>query len=107
MMTFNIVPIPGCCFNGIHSRSTPRLTKNVRVPMLKLVVIDSPSAKTVHGLIPVDAVIINDSPKPNRNKPKHSINIVNGLGAKFNAFSELHLVVGTDLIKKIFISTLD
>ena len=106
MMTFNIVPIPGCCLKGIHSNSTPRLTKKVRLPILKLVVTDKPSAKTVHGLIPVDAVIINDSPKPNRNKPKHSINKVNGLGAKFNAFSELHLVVGTDLIEKIFISKL-
>ena len=96
--------MPGCCFNGIQSRSTPRLIKKVRAPILKSVVIDRPSAKTVHGLIPVDAVIINDSPKPNKNKPKDMIRTVNGLGVKFNGFSELHLVVGTDLIEKIFIS---
>ena len=106
-MTFNIVPMPGCCFNGIQSISTPRLTKKVRAPMVKPVVIDRPSAKTVHGLIPVDAVIINDSPKPNNNKPKHKKRTVNGFGLKFNGFSELHLVLGTDLIKKIFISKLD
>ena len=74
--------------------------------MVKPVVIDRPSAKTVHGLIPVDAVIINDSPKPNKNKPKDMIRTVNGLGVKFNGFSELHLVLGTDLIEKIFISKL-
>ena len=70
--------------------------------MLSSVVIESPSAKTVHGLIPTDAVIISDSPKPNKNKPRQSIKTVSGFGEKFNGLSELHFVVGTDLIEKIF-----
>jgi hypothetical protein len=75
----------------------------VREPILNPVVIESPSAKTVHGLIPIDAVIISDSPKPNKNKPIQSTKTVRGLGEKFNGTSELHLVVGTDLTEKIFI----
>jgi hypothetical protein len=71
--------------------------------MLSPVVIDSPSAKTVHGLIPIDAVIISDSPKPNKNKPMHNTRTVRGLGEKFNGISELHLVFGTDRTEKIFI----
>ena len=58
--------------------------------MLRPVVIESPSAKTVHGLIPTDAVIISDSPNPNKNKPKQRIKTVRGLGEKFNGLSELH-----------------
>ena len=58
--------------------------------MLSPVVIDSPSAKTVHGLIPADAVIISDSPSPNKNKPRQRIKTVMGLGEKFNGLSELH-----------------
>ena len=48
--------------------------------MLYPVVIERPSAKTVHGLIPADAVMMSDSPNPNKNKPKQRINIVIGLG---------------------------
>ena len=72
--------------------------------MLSSLVRDRPSAKTVHGLIPIDAVIISDSPNPNRNKPIMRKNNVRGLGEKFNGSSELHCVVGTDLTVKIFIS---
>ena len=106
MITFNIVPTPACCFRGIHNKSTPRLIKKVSAPILSPVVIESPSAKTVHGLIPTEAVIIRDSPNPNKNKPKQRIINVRGLGEKFNGFSELQLVAGTDLIENIFITRL-
>jgi hypothetical protein len=105
-MTFNIVPIPACCLSGIHNRSTPRLIKKVRAPMLSPLVIERPSANTVHGLIPTDAVIINDSPSPNKNKPAHRITSVRGFGEKFKGLSELHWVVGTALTEKIFITKL-
>ncbi|MBL6702038.1 MAG: hypothetical protein ISP95_04105 [SAR86 cluster bacterium] len=105
-MTFNIVPTPACCFSGIHNKSTPRLIIKVRAPILRPVVIESPSAKTVHGLIPADAVIIRDSPNPNKIKPKQRMITVRGFGEKFNGFSELHSVVGTDLIENIFITRL-
>ena len=77
----------------------------VSLPILNPVVTDKPSAKTVHGLIPTAAVISNDSPNPNKTKPIQRINIVNGLGEKFNGLSELHFVIGTDLIKKNFIKS--
>jgi hypothetical protein len=86
---------------GIHSSNTARLIRNVRVPMLKPVEIDKPSASTVQGLIPVPAVIINDSPRPNSINPKQRINIVTGDGEKFSGFSEPQLTLGTDLIEKI------
>ena len=101
--TFNIVPIPGVCFIGIHRSNTARLIRNVRLPMLKPDVLDRPSARTVQGLIPEPAVIIRDSPKPKRVNPKQSINTVRGEGEKFSGFSELQLTLGTDLIEKIFI----
>jgi len=47
--------------------------------------------------------MMSDSPNPNKNKPRQRINIVIGLGEKFNGLSELHLVEGTDLTEKIFI----
>jgi len=72
--------------------------------MLSPLVIERPSAKTVHGLIPAEAVIMSDSPSPNNNKPTHRIERVRGLGEKFNGLSELHRVVGTALIEKIFIT---
>lgn len=71
--------------------------------MLRLVEIDNPSARTVHGLIPAPAVIINDSPRPNKVNPKQRINTVSGEGEKFSGFSELQLTLGTDLTEKIFI----
>ena len=61
--------------------------------MLRLVEIDKPSARTVHGLIPTPAVMINDSPRPNKVNPKQRINTVKGDGEKFNGLSEL-LVIG-------------
>ena len=69
--------------------------------MLKSVEIDKPSARTVQGLIPAPAVIINDSPRPNKVNPKQRINTVKGDGEKFRGFSELQLTFGTDLIEKI------
>jgi hypothetical protein len=90
IITFNIVPIPAFCFKGTHSNNTTRLIIKVRTPILSPLFRDRPSAKTVHGLIPIDAVIIRDSPNPNRNKPKMRKNNVRGLGEKFNGLSELH-----------------
>tara|TARA_B110000459_G_scaffold114417_1_gene126539 strand:+ start:416 stop:706 length:291 start_codon:yes stop_codon:yes gene_type:complete len=92
---------------GIQRRRTARLIKNVRLPILRLVEIDKPSARTVHGLIPAPAVIINDSPKPNKLNPKHRINTVSGDGEKFRGLSELQLTFGTDLTEKIFMVILD
>lgn len=105
--TFSIVPTPGVCLIGIHNTNTARLIRNVRLPMLRPVVFDSPSARTVQGLIPDPAVIINDSPNPNKINPKQRIKTVKGAGEKLNGFSELQLVLGTDLIEKIFIDILD
>ena len=73
--------------------------------MLRLVEIDNPSARTVHGLIPAPAVIIKDSPRPNKVSPKQRINTVIGDGEKFNGFSELQLACGTDLTEKIFMGS--
>ena len=101
------MPTPGICFIGIQRRSTARLIKNVRLPILKFVEIDKPSARTVHGLIPAPAVMINDSPRPNKVKPKQRINTVNGDGEKFSGLSELQLTLGTDLTEKIFMGTSD
>ena len=95
----------GICFIGIHRSRTAKLIRNVRVPILRFVEIDNPSARTVHGLIPAPAVIIKDSPKPNRVSPKQRINTVNGDGEKFNGFSELQLACGTDLTEKIFMGS--
>ena len=101
------MPTPGICFKGIQRRSTARLIKNVRLPMLRLVEIDKPSARTVHGLIPAPAVMINDSPRPNKVNPKQRINTVKGDGEKFNGLSELQLTLGTDLTEKIFMGISD
>jgi hypothetical protein len=96
------VPAPGICFKGIQRVSTARLIKNVRLPILRPVEIDKPSARTVHGLIPAPAVIINDSPRPNKVNPTQRINTVNGGGEKFRGLSELQLILGIDLTEKIF-----
>ena len=103
MITFKIVPMPAFCCKGIHKSKTARLIKKVRAPMLNSVTTDRPSAKTVHGLIPMAAVMIKDSPSPNNTRPIQSIKIVRGSGEKFNGFFELHAVTGTDLTEKIFI----
>tara|TARA_B110000503_G_C7049945_1_gene371873 strand:- start:306 stop:503 length:198 start_codon:yes stop_codon:yes gene_type:complete len=52
--------------------------------------------------MPNPAVIIKDSPNPNKVSPIHKINTVIGEGEKFNGLSELQLTLGTDLIEKIF-----
>ena len=107
IITLSIVPTPAGCFRGIHSINTARLIRKVRTPMLKPEVLESPSARTVHGLIPAPAVIINDSPRPNNVNPKHRINTVSGDGEKFNGLSELQLTLGTDLTEKIFMGISD
>ena len=48
--------------------------------MLNPIVLERPSAKTVHGLMPAPAVIIIDSPNPNNANPKQSMKRVAGLG---------------------------
>jgi hypothetical protein len=103
----SIVPAPGICFSGIQRRSTAKLIKNVRLPILRFVEIDKPSARTVHGLIPAPAVIINDSPRPNKVNPKQRINTVKGDGEKFRGLSELQLTLGTDLTENIFMGISD
>ena len=99
--------MPGLCLSGIQSIKTARLIRNVRLPILKAVVFDNPSAKTVQGLIPSPAVIIKDSPNPKRVKPKHKMKTVNGAGEILRGLSELQLLLGTDLIEKIFIAADD
>ena len=74
--------------------------------MLNPDIFDSPCANTVQGLLPAPAVMINDSPKPNKAKPRHKINTVSIRGLKFKGLSELHLVSGTDLIANNFIYNL-
>ena len=101
------MPAPGICFSGIQRTSTARLIKNVRLPILRFVEIDKPSARTVHGLIPAPAVIINDSPRPNKVNPQQRINTVKGDGEKFRGLSELQLTLGTDLTEKIFMGISD
>ena len=54
--------------------------------MLYPKVLEKPSAKTVHGLIPALAEIIIDSPNPNNPNPKQSMNDVKGLGANLKVF---------------------
>ena len=100
IITFNNVPIPAFCFSGIHSSSTPRLIKKVRTPMLSPVVIDSPSAKTVHGVTPFWETTNILSPKPNKNKPKQRKRKVSNLGKIIFGFDELQDVIGTELIEK-------
>ena len=73
--------MPGICFKGIHKINTHKLIRKVISPMLYPKVLEKPSAKTVHGLIPALAVIIIDSPNPNNPNPKQSMNEVKGLGA--------------------------
>ena len=50
---FNIVPTPGCCFNGNQNNKTPTLLANIAKPIDQLKLIANPSAKTTHGLSPI------------------------------------------------------
>ncbi len=92
---------------GIQRRRTARLIKNVRLPILRFVEIDKPSARTVHGLIPAPAVIINDSPRPNKVNPKQRINTVKGYGVKFRGLFELQLTLGTYLTENLLMCISD
>jgi hypothetical protein len=58
IITLSIVPTPAGCFRGIHRINTARLIRKVSTPILKPEALESPSARTVHGLIPAPAVII-------------------------------------------------
>ena len=94
IIIFKIDPIPGFCLMNIHKDKTPMLTKNVAAPMLKFVTLDTPSAKTVQGELPVVDTTNNPSPKPKKVKPKHKNKKVEIFGLKFNGFSELHFFLG-------------
>lgn len=89
MTAFNSVPIPTRCFKGIHSNKIMTLVRNVIIPMLNPVFIDSPSERTTQGLMPKDAAIISDSPSPNNVRPIQRKKTVNGRGAGFKGLLEL------------------
>ena len=77
------------CFKGIHNIKIMTLVRNVIIPMLNPVFIDSPSERTTQGLIPTDAAMISDSPNPNKVKPVQRRKTVIGLGERFKGLSEL------------------
>jgi hypothetical protein len=92
--------MPGICFNGIQKISTIKLIKNVDPPILKLVTLLTPSARTVHGLTPIPAAINIASPRPNRAKPNtKNINVINR-GLKFRGLGELQNKAGILLTDK-------
>ena len=93
-MAFEIVPIPIFCFKGIHKIKMLILTINVAKPMLILKFLETPSAKTVHGVTPKFETISKASPNPNNVNPKNRKNKVFGLGFMLNGLSELHLTFG-------------
>ena len=64
--------------------------------------IEIPWAKTDHGEAPDNETINRPSPKPNKANQRHKKKNDEIFGLKFNGLSELHFVVGTDLIEKIF-----
>lgn len=70
MNTFNIVPIPGCCFKGNQRIRTLKLTMKVEKPIVQFVEYEIPCANTVQGLTPAPLPMIIASPRPNRNNPK-------------------------------------
>ena len=85
IIVFNIVPMPGFCFNGNHKHKTLMLTIKVVMPMLNPILTDIPCARTVQGLTPAFAVINNVSPNPNKIKPRTRYNTVMSFGFKFKA----------------------
>ena len=100
MIMFIIVPKPGFCFKKNHSDKTATLMKNVVTPIERSVIIDAPSAKTVHGEFPVVETTNKASPKPNNIKPKHKYENVETLGLKLNVSFELQSTTGIFLIDK-------
>ena len=59
-----------------------------------------PSARTLHGELPVVETINKPSPKPNNVRPKHKKNKLENFGLKLNGLPELQYVFGTFFIDK-------
>ena len=91
---FNIVPIPGACFSGIHSSNTARLVRKVVTPILQPLIWETPWDRTVHGLLPAAEAINSASPRPNTVSPAHRTQSVENRGRKFSALSELQDTMG-------------
>jgi hypothetical protein len=68
-----IVPNPGFCLSGIHSKRTRTEIKNVDSPIFKTVWIDIPSERTTQGELPRPVTTKNASPIPNIVNPKKRI----------------------------------
>ena len=81
--------MPGFCFRGIHKINTKMLTRNVVVPMDKLIFNEIPWAKTLQGDAPELDTINNPSPKPNNINPKIKKNKLDKLGFKLSGSFEL------------------
>ena len=77
---------------------------NVANPMLTPNIKPRPSAKIVHGSNPAPAAMITATPNPNIIFPTNTKNKVSIRGLIFRGYSELHLVLGTSLIEKNFMS---
>lgn len=71
-----MVPNPGFCRKGIHSRSTSVETKNVASPILSGEFSEIPSASTVHGELPIFVTTKNASPIPKIVRPNINIKIL-------------------------------
>ena len=97
MNAFNIVPIPGFCFRGIHNSKTNILITKVEKPSDQSVRLDIPCAKTVYGPTPAPLVIKRLSPSPNKNNPNTKRIKVVGFGFKLYESSELQDVLGISL----------
>tara|TARA_Y100000996_G_C22270221_1_gene539670 strand:- start:45 stop:368 length:324 start_codon:yes stop_codon:yes gene_type:complete len=97
---FNIVPIPGFCFNGIHIIKTITLIIKVITPIEYFTFKEIPWARTLHGEAPLKETISKPSPNPKSVKPKHKKKKVEIFGLKLNGYFELHLVLGIFLMDK-------
>ena len=97
---FNIVPIPGFCFNGYHKNKTTTLINIVIEPIEKPIFKNRPWANTLHGDAPDVETINKPSPKPNKAKPKQRKKNVEIFGFKFSGISELQDTLGIFLIFK-------
>ena len=92
------VPTPGVWRKGTQKSRTKKLIVNVERPILQLVTLEKPCAKTVQGLTPAPDAISKASPNPNRIKP--IINIISDKSGGFTVkgFGALQNSVGTDFI---------
>ena len=98
MIIFSRVPTPGFWRKGIHKNITHKLIVNVEKPMLQLVTLEKPCAKTVQGLTPAPDATSNASPNPNSNKPIANITTdING-GFNVRGSGELQKRLGIDFI---------